>query len=68
MATYKDIADYVKNNFEMYVSPCEISQVKKLHGCKMRKNSKPMGTEKKKLRVGSIAPIENALRHYKIIS
>jgi hypothetical protein len=70
MATYNEIADWVKEAYGFTVKTCWIGHVKKDHGFKMRLAPNRKSSEK---RVHPCPPgekrlaIENAFRHFKMI-
>ncbi len=65
MATYKQIQDWVKQQYGFVPRTCWIAHVKSMSGLPMRKAPNRQGTERKSpCPAEKVEPIRAALRHF----
>jgi hypothetical protein len=68
MATYREIQDWVKQNYGFVPETCWIADVKSQAGLQMRKAPNRKGAKRvKPCPPGKIEPIRAALRHFGMI-
>jgi hypothetical protein len=70
MAAYKEIENYVKENYKFVPKTCWIADVKKQCGLTVRPawNRKSLGKRKVPCPKDKIQPIKEALRYFKMVS
>ena len=70
MATYKQIQEYVKRKYDFVPKSCWIAHVKEMNGLKPRVSARRYDPKKRQVPCpqNKIKPIEDAMRHFGMIS